>query len=81
MAKSCNTDVLNLFGFESIKDGIPRKATAEEKSYCVRNYYTCCTENDYDNMRKNFTLKKKVFKKKVDLLEELLSLFVGENHQ
>lgn len=59
---------------------MPRKSTSDEKNYCVRNYFTCCSQKDFDLMKTTFDKQKTVFKKKIDLLEELLSLFIGDNH-
>ena len=55
MDKKCSMDFLKEFGIVGPPNGEARKATTEEKSYCVRNYYTCCTEEDFNSMRKSYT--------------------------
>lgn len=80
MSKTCNKDVLEAFGIAGTPDFVPVKSTSDEKAYCLRNFYSCCSATDFENLRTHFTQMKAVFKRKVDLMEELLSLFVGENH-
>ena len=74
----CHPNTMKMLG---IKGGIMEKGrppTPGEKSYCRRNRWTCCTETNIQSVNQHFVEAVKAFKKKMEIAEELFSLFKGK---
>lgn len=61
------------------EDYDPVPSDAETGSFCFRNQYTCCTRDHFSKAKSDFDKKIKEFQEKIDIVEELLTLFVGGN--
>ena len=58
----------------------PFKASASEKSICRLNRTTCCSHTEIMSMQKTFTEAADEFKKKMDILENVMIMFQGEKY-
>lgn len=78
---SCNKKVLEHFGITT-QEVLPiNDATSAEKSICRRNQYTCCSAEQIQEIADTFQKGKQEFLKKMEVIEELLTLFVGEAYK
>lgn len=73
----CNNELLMAIGMTDKFYGA-FYATSREKKYCMRNDVTCCTYENIDSIKKRFQEGTSSLRRRVDMLEELLTLFRGE---
>lgn len=79
----CNEDLLKAFGItlNSEAHDQPHRAKAASKNLCTRNRYTCCTGEEILSTAENFGHAAKSLRRRLEVLEELLTLFVGESYR
>lgn len=73
----CKRDLLDLLGMKGTKMSIPRMASPMEKSFCRRNRQTCCDINNIQSIASTFSRAARTFRRKFELVEEMLTLFRG----
>ena len=74
----CNQDLLKTFKVGGTMMEKSRVPTPMEKAYCRRNRETCCTEQNILSINNYFAKGVKSFKAKMEVIEELFSLFKGK---
>jgi len=76
--ENCQEDILKVFGVKGVFLKEPRDSGPTEKAYCRRNHKTCCTNQNIESVNMFFAKNTGIFKKKMEIIEELLSLFKGK---
>lgn len=74
----CDHDLLKIFAIQGTLIEAPRDSGPTEKAYCRRNHKTCCTAQNYESINLFFVRNVSQFKKKMEIVEEVLSLFKGK---
>lgn len=59
----------------------PKDKNTKEKSFCSRGKKTCCSYKQMKSTQKYFNRANKILKKNFELVEEILTLFKGENYK
>jgi hypothetical protein len=77
----CNQNILKAFGVRTPTYKEPQIASAHEKAFCRRNRNTCCSAADFHDVIDHFTDNAKKFLRSFQPIEELLTLFKGNNYQ
>lgn len=77
-SESCNPEVLKTFGMTNEFMSTARATNPMEKAYCRRNSQTCCSEANILSVTQTFAHGVQEFRKKMEIIEELLTLFKGE---
>lgn len=73
----CKKELLEIFGMKGTKMSMPRLASPDEKSLCRRNQETCCDARNIMSVASYFSESVRNFKRKFEVVEELLTLFRG----
>lgn len=73
----CNSDLLKIFGMGGEFLTHARTPTLYEESYCMRNWKTCCTYQNFESSNNTFAIAVQKMKKKFEKIEELFALFKG----
>lgn len=76
----CNLHLLGAFNVP-IDSDTAREATFAERQYCNRNQYTCCSSADIEATKNNYLLKVKELEQRMELIEEMLTLFTGQAYK
>jgi len=73
----CKKDVLEFFGMTGDFHNV-LVASSHEKRYCRKNELTCCTAENIKSIEKTFKEGVSNLTRRIDMLEELMSLFKGD---
>lgn len=77
----CNKPLIEAFGLRVIN---PKLQIAEagpfERSFCLRNKYTCCNGSSFLKAKKKFLRNLRVIRQSLEPLQELLALFRGPKY-
>jgi hypothetical protein len=77
-APTCHPNTMKVLGIKGAIMEKGREPTPGEKSFCRRNRWTCCTEQNIESVNEVFSFGVQAFRKKMEIAEELFSLFKGK---
>lgn len=78
---TCSEDLLKIYGIDSPQNPTPQRAKADSRNLCSRNRYTCCSGSEIWSTAQKFGNAAKSLKLRLEVLEELLTLFIGESYR
>ena len=77
---SCDGRIIRAFGLTGVDSRFRIfEATSQERHFCVRNTYTCCSHKAYLKSRSLFVKGLNILKKDLEPAQELMALFRGKN--
>ena len=77
---TCNADLIYAFGVFTQIIG-PHVIAPTEKNYCRNNRISCCSVAHIEDTRKRFHKGLSKMHRNLDIIEELLTLFKGKQHE